>query len=140
MATEEFPGISEAGRQKLGIGVGIVGGALFGMVGYVDHADPYAGAVMGLLAGVGLFFLVPYVVPPRNEERISSITDIQDPGGFHAGAAGVAVSGGGFFFMAGMFTFEQVAPAIGLALALTIVEYFVFLRVLPRGNIQNPCD
>ena len=137
MATEEFPGISAATRQKIGISVGLVGGGLSGMAVYSNLGDLPAGLVMTVLTGVGLYFLLPYVVPPRDEETGFLIAASEETDGFHVGAAGVAVTGGGFFFMAGLFTFDQVVPALGIACVFALVEYLVFSRVLPRGHIQN---
>lgn len=135
MATDDATGPGGLTDETMGIGVGIVAGTMFGMVGYTNLENLYAGAILGTLVGLGMTFMFPYVMPDEDERppRLGAMPE----SGFHSGAAGIAITGGGFFFMAGMFTFTQVVPAVGLALGLVLLQYSVLSRLLPRGSLQN---
>lgn len=130
--------------EMLALFVGFADFAVFTMVGYVALDDPAFGAIVGVLAGTGMYLLLPYVMA-QNDSSDSDPTDsesadaapVGDGGGargLHDGAAGYALSSAGVAVLGAAFVFEPMDPrgfAIGGLVAL--LGYLVLSKAMPRA-------
>ncbi|WP_247009920.1 hypothetical protein [Halorientalis litorea] len=112
-----------------------LGGAAVSFVGMavtaqVLFATLTVTALVGITAGGGMYFLLPYVMRRAAAEADGHAVDARQQ---QAGAVGAALSAGSLFVLTGMFVFEQPIPSAVFALATALVAYVVARLTMPAG-------
>ncbi|WP_436922988.1 hypothetical protein [Halosimplex amylolyticum] len=138
--------MAESTMDESVVSPGFVGGAAavltFGMLAYVTvllFEQIAVGVLVGALSGVGMFYTVPYTIRRADESYVRD--DHENLArSFHPGAAGYALSGAGVVALALMFVFEGALVPIAVALALSMTEYVVLSRLLPRASESSVED
>lgn len=127
-ATSEIPG----SLRTIGAVSAVFLGAVLAVVTYRTAGGVPISALVGLISGVGAYFLVPYLV---RLDRFGQ-ADEGEGSGLNAGALGAALSATGFVVLALLFIVGNPVVAAGIGVPLAGLEFVIWSLALPRAATE----